>query len=700
MRKYPIIVIGAGAGGLVVAVGAAKAGKRVLLIEKGKWGGDCTNYGCIPSKSLIASAENAHAIQQRDKFGVDVEVSSFHAEKALERVRALVAEVRTHTDPKALSALGVETITGTARFVDSRHIYIPDEKLTVEGKDIVIATGSGPKIPSIPGLLETPFLTNETIFDLEKIPRHLVVLGGGPIGCELAQAFRRLGAQVTLVHRRTYLLKKEEPEAQQLIAKTFEAEGIRLCLGHEPQYVNFHDGQFTLSVGEEQIGADALLVAVGRCPNIADLHLEAAGVHYTDTTIPVDSYGRTSNKHIWAVGDVLGGAQFTHLAENQARMVLTSLLLPIKKKLSRQPTPRVTFTDPEVASVGMLEKEAKERYPSEQFAVHIVPFSKVDRAITAGKREGFVKIIAKKFSGRILGATIVGPRAGEMLPEISLAMYDKIPLRKLVWLVHPYPTYNEAIRRAGDMWFTQTFIPAVKNALKNVPWKRFLPIAIILLLMGIVYMSGVHKYLTFSNLKAHHSQLKFFVEARPMMSATLFILTYIITSALCLPVGIFLSLFGGFLFPVPWSTLYVVVGATLGSTIIFLAARTAIGDFLKKRAGPFLQKMEKGFQKNAWSYLLLLRFVPIFPFWLINIAPAFFGVRFITFFWTTLIGIIPGAYVFTQAGAGLSAIFASGQAFSFENILNTQVKIALVALGIFALIPIVIKKILVKKSRK
>jgi pyruvate/2-oxoglutarate dehydrogenase complex dihydrolipoamide dehydrogenase (E3) component len=461
-KSYPIVVIGAGAGGLVIAIGATKAGKKVLLIEKGNYGGDCTNFGCIPSKSLIASSHSAAAIKEGKELGIEVSPQIIQANQSLSRAREIVAEIRSHEDPKALNKLGLETLTGLAQFDGPHILRVNDHRIKAE--QIVIATGSAPFIPSIKGLDETPFLTNETIFNLKKIPKRLVVIGGGPIGCELAQAFLRLGSEVSLIHSHPALLNKEEFSAQEVITAQFKSEGMSLHLDMRVKEVTYHDGQFQIFLKNGQkIESDGLLVSVGRRPNVSSLNLEAAGVNYTDKGISVDAYGRTNQSHIWAVGDVIGAPFFTHWAENQARSVLTSLILPffLKKKIDKhQFIPRVTYTDPEVASIGLLEKEASQSY---NIATYRVPFSQVDRAITTGQTNGFVTIVTKKWSSKILGCTIVGPRAGEMLGEISLAMYAGIPLRKLSALIHPYPTYNGAIRKAADLWLTQTILPIFKR---------------------------------------------------------------------------------------------------------------------------------------------------------------------------------------------------------------------------------------------
>jgi pyruvate/2-oxoglutarate dehydrogenase complex dihydrolipoamide dehydrogenase (E3) component len=460
MKRYPLVVVGAGAAGLVIAIGASRAGKKVLLIEQGHYGGDCTNFGCIPSKSLIASANAAQIIKESKSFGLEFSSLLTSARDSLARTRRIVEEVRSHEDPAALAKMGVETLTGTAIFKNPHVLVVNGEEIF--GKTIVVATGSSPFIPPIKGLDRVPYLTNETIFDLKEIPSSLTVIGGGPIGCELSQAFQRLGSQVTLIHSHEQLLNREETSAQTVIAKQFEKEGMTLHLGVHVQEVEHQNDRFQITLDQGQkIVTQSLLIAVGRRPNVASLQLEAAGVQYSSKGIPVDAYGRTNQPHIWAVGDIIGSPFFTHWAENQARAVLTSLLLPFKKKLDyKQAIPRVTFTDPEVASIGFTEAEASKIC---KIATYHVPFSSVDRAMTAGRTEGFVQILTKKWSSQILGCTIVGPRAGEMLGEISLAMSAKIPLRKLARLIHPYPTYNQAIRKAADLWLTQTLLSIFKR---------------------------------------------------------------------------------------------------------------------------------------------------------------------------------------------------------------------------------------------
>ena len=363
MKHYSIIIIGAGAGGLVVAIGSAKAGKKVLLIEKGHYGGDCTNFGCIPSKSLIASAEVSHALAEGSEFGIDFECKQFNATKSLERVRNIISEVRSHEDPEALGKLGVETLTGFASFENPREFNVKmanGEQVQVSADKIVIASGSHPFIPPIEGLKDAPYLTNETIFDLKEIPKHLAVLGAGPIGCELAQAFKRLGSDVTIIASKRGIMPREDPEVGKLMAEVFKKEGITLHIKCETNEINYKENKFFICISVEgsnkDFETDALLVSTGRRANVEGMELDKAGITHSEKGIPVDAYGRTNQKHIFAIGDVVGGLLFTHLAENHGRSVLTTMILPkpFKKKLDRtQETPRCTFTSPEVASVGL-----------------------------------------------------------------------------------------------------------------------------------------------------------------------------------------------------------------------------------------------------------------------------------------------------------------------------------------------------------
>lgn len=453
-QEYEITVIGAGAAGLVVAIGTAKAGKKTLLIERRAYGGDCTNYGCIPSKSLIASAKAVHTVKFASDLGIQIDTSSIETKKAFERVRTIISEIRSHEEPPVLKDLGVHTLNGTAAFKDP-HTLLVDGK-EVKSKQIVIATGSYPYTPPIAGLEHIPYFTNETIFNLKEAPKSIIFLGTGPISCELAQAFSRLGSDVTLIGRE--LLPREEKESRQVVKDAFEKEGIKLVLGYHPEKISYDK-----KIMVESVQADALFIGAGRRPHLKELQLDHAEINWSEKGVDVDQYGRTSQKHIWAVGDAIGPPFFTHFAENQARTVLKNLLLPFNLKKSNQALPRVTYTDPEIASIGLLSHQAIEKYGKKRTVIYTIPLATVDRNITSGRTEGFVKVVTKKWSSRILGATIVSPRAGEMLMEISTAMFTNTPLRKLSNLIHPYPIESLAVRKAADLWLTQTLLGAFRK---------------------------------------------------------------------------------------------------------------------------------------------------------------------------------------------------------------------------------------------
>lgn len=468
---YYAIVIGAGAAGLEVAKGLAKAGKRVLLIEKGPYGGGCANFGCIPSKSLIASANIAHELWRSGLYGIDMHITNFQAGRVLERVREIVSQVRKQNSPDALRALGVETLSAVCSFIDPYTVQATSaagEIQKITAKNIIIASGSSPKIPDIKGLNEIQYLTNETIFDLSEIPTSLAILGGGQTGCELAQAFRRLGSSVTVIEQSDHLLKGGEPEAYKAVQSALVKEGVEIYLSTRVERVRREAGKISVHLQQKldnkeyELHVEQLLIASAREPNIGSLNLEGVQVAHTKQGISHDAYGRTSQSNIWVVGDASGELFYTHAAVNQANAVLFNLLMPWpfrKKVVSKQPIPSVVFTDPEVASLGISEAQAIELYGNSSIAVYTVPLAESDRAVCQGRSDGFVKFITKRFSSRILGATIVAPIAADMLVEIACAMRDGVPLRKLSSLIHPYPTYSQIIQKAAQKWLSDTILP-------------------------------------------------------------------------------------------------------------------------------------------------------------------------------------------------------------------------------------------------
>ncbi|NJM72017.1 MAG: mercuric reductase [Scytonema sp. RU_4_4] len=474
---YDLVVIGAGTAGLVVAGGAALVGGglKVALIEKHLMGGDCLNFGCVPSKCLIRSSRvvgemwNAKAYGIRTSKYIDVDFPEVMA-----RMRRIRAGISHHDSAKRFSQMGVDVFLGNAQFSSSDTVEVGDQ--TLRFKKAVIATGTRPVQPSIPGIEEAGYLTNETVFSLIQKPQSLVVIGGGPIGCELAQAFRRLGCEVILFHKGSHILNKEDADAAEIVQKVFIQEGIRLVLNCQIQKVEkTHDGKtlyFKSNGKQDFVTVDEILVGTGRAPNVEGLNLDVVGVEYDQRRgVEVNDYLQTTNPRIYAAGDICMRWKFTHAADAAARIVIRNALFsPFgfgRQKLSSLVMPWVTYTDPEIAHVGMYEHEAQEM--GINVATIKTPFTDVDRAVADGEEEGFVKIHHPKGSDKILGATIVARHAGEMISQITTAIVGHIGLNKLSQVIHPYPTQAEAIRKAADAYYLSTaFTPNTKRLLRWV----------------------------------------------------------------------------------------------------------------------------------------------------------------------------------------------------------------------------------------
>ena len=437
---FDLAIIGAGAGGLTAAAFAAQLGANVALIEKNRIGGDCTWTGCVPSKALLKAAKMAHDVRNAGRFGIISAAPVIDMVAVRAYVRRAIDEVYQYETPDELQSKGVEVIQGHARFQDAATILV--NRQSVRAKAFLITTGARPRIPAIAGLSGVPFLTYEQIFDNVQLPGTLVVVGGGPIGMELAQAYQRLGSHVIVIAQR--LLPKDEPEAPALMRRVFEREGVRFVT--ERALSARRDGAGVLVATEsEEIRGDALLVASGRVPTVAGLDLDKAGVKYSNAGIPVDDRLRTNVKHIYAAGDVLGGYQFTHLAGWQSFQAARNALLPGNSLGLSELVPWVTYTDPEVAHAGMTEEAARARFGG-QIQVRRWDMSRTDRAVCEGDTGGFIKVVAKD-DGTLLGATVVHPRAGETIAELVLAINHRLKLSDLAAAIHPYPTYVTAVQQ-------------------------------------------------------------------------------------------------------------------------------------------------------------------------------------------------------------------------------------------------------------
>jgi len=457
IRNPDICVIGGGAAGLSVAAGAAAFGVPVVLVERGRMGGDCLNYGCVPSKALIAAARQAQAMRQAGAFGLVAAEPFIDGERLQARIRSVIEGIAAHDSVERFSGLGVEVIQETARFLDDRTVAAGT--YLIRARRFVIATGSSPAVPPIAGLAEVPYLTNESLFEFTPLPRHLVVVGAGPFGLEMAQAHCRLGARVTVVERAD-ALSKEDTELKAIVLDAIRTEGTAL---HERTTIRSieRDGDgVRLHCVDKKGGFDIegsdLLLATGRTGNHAALDLGAAGIRHDAERIHVGADLRTSNRRVYAIGDAAGGLQFTHAANYHARLVLQQILFRLPGRETRKIVPRVTFTDPEIAQVGATEEEARASFGT----VEVVrsDLSGSDRARTDGLDRGMIKIVVGR-GGRILGAGIAGAAAGEMINLWAFAIANRLTLKNFRDYVAPYPTLSEIGKQAAISYYS----PMVRN---------------------------------------------------------------------------------------------------------------------------------------------------------------------------------------------------------------------------------------------
>jgi pyruvate/2-oxoglutarate dehydrogenase complex dihydrolipoamide dehydrogenase (E3) component len=472
--RYNLVVIGGGTAGLVTAAGAAGLGAKVALVEKKLLGGDCLNVGCVPSKALIRAARAAADVRDAGEYGVRVPLgATVDFPAVMERMRQLRARISPHDSAHRFRELGVDVFLGAARFTGPDTVEV-DGKILRFAKAVIATGGRATELP-IPGLRETGYLTNETVFSITELPRRLAVIGAGPVGCELAQAFARFGSQVYLIEALHGILPKEDPEAAEVVRQALFRDGIKvMCCGKNLQVSSDADGKrLTVDSHEEHyaLTVDEILVGGGRAPNVEGLGLEAAGVEFDKKGVKVNDRLQTTNPRIYAAGDICSKFQFTHAADAMARIVLQNALFPGRAKASALTMPWSTYTDPEIAHVGLYEKEAQEQGTPVQTFVQSL--DDVDRAILDGEAEGFVKVHVRKGTDRILGATVVARHAGEMISELTLAMVGRLGLKTLARTIHPYPTQAEAIKKVADAYSRTRLRPWVKWLLnKWLAWTR------------------------------------------------------------------------------------------------------------------------------------------------------------------------------------------------------------------------------------
>ena len=467
MKKHRVdlCVIGAGSGGLSIAAGASQMGASVVLIERDRMGGDCLNVGCVPSKALIAAAGAVEAARGASKFGIRLGPPEIDFAAVHDHVHGVIAAIAPHDSVERFEALGVMVIQEHGRFTGPRTVAAGDHE--IKARRFVIATGSRPAEPPIPGLEDVPYLTNETVFDRTVLPSPLIVIGGGPIGLELAQAHRRLGAEVTVLEMFT-ALGKDDPELAEIVTARLRHEGIALREGVGVARVAATESGVEVEVEEngktETLTATDLLIAAGRRPNIDDLGLEAAGIERDKAGLAVDDRLRTTNRRVYAAGDAAGKYQFTHVASYHAGIVIRNALFRLPAKVDDRAVPWVTYTDPELAHVGMTEAVARERVGD--IRVLRFPFAENDRAWAERATDGFVKVVTSK-KGAVLGASIVGAHAGELIQSWILPVAKQMHVKHVAGLILPYPTLGEANKRAAGSFFTPTlFGPRMKRIVR------------------------------------------------------------------------------------------------------------------------------------------------------------------------------------------------------------------------------------------
>ncbi len=470
--RYDLVVIGGGTGGLVSAVGAAGVGARVALIERGLLGGDCLNTGCVPSKAILRSARAAADARRAEAFGVRVPAVEPDFDAVMRRMRERRADISAHDSAARLHAAGVDVYFGEARFTGPSTLEVRGSFLSGEGRTLafrraVIATGGRPAVPPIPRLSTVPYLTNETLFSLIELPPRLAIVGAGPIGCEMAQALARLGSDVTLVDEASQVLPQEDADAAAIVARRLTGDGIAIEPGVKVADVRQHGDGIHMRIeaagGTREVTCDRLLVATGRTPNIEDLGLPAAGVAFDAAGVIVDDWLRTSNRRIFAAGDVCSRFKFTHAADAMARIVVQNALFFGRKRASTLVIPWCTYTDPEVAHVGMYEHEA--RRLGRRVETITIPLERVDRAIVDEDRDGFVRVHHER--GRLLGCTVVSARAGEAIGVATHALTHGASLGDLGSTIQPYPTYNNGCRKAGDAYRRSRLTPWIRAVLQR-----------------------------------------------------------------------------------------------------------------------------------------------------------------------------------------------------------------------------------------
>lgn len=645
-QQYDVVVIGAGSAGLTAASGFQKVGKSVLLVEREHMGGECTNTGCVPSKALL------HAAKAR-----------YSAPEAFAYVRQTIDNILEEETPEVFQARGIDVVMGDAVFTSKCAVTVGDT--TYGYKTAVIATGSSPRMVDIKGLQEKHILTNQNIFTLEDIPKRLLVIGGGPIGMEMAQAFASLGSDVTIAERGDQFARLEDPAVQPIIRRAFEKLGVTIKTGANITHVDGQTAHFNQVDGDAAtdtftVDFDYVLVAIGRVPNLPQ-GLEHASIDYDTQCIKVDSQYRTSNKYVYAIGDVSQRLKFTHTADDIARQVVARVASRgLLKVNTKKAVPKVTYTTPEVAQVGLSWDAAVREYGEERIMRIEVPFDQNDRAKTDDKTDGILVVIARRIGGQVIGAHIAGPAAGEILSIFTLAIDQKISLWKLQKLIYAYPTYSLVVKKAADQ-FVGRQLGDLKPDLIAV-LKRNAP----KLIAAIFWVSLIYAFQSYrttndlSYVDLLFQLIDFFTTS--FWGPVIYMVLYAIRPLILFPATLLTALSGA-LFGLWWGIIYTVIGENASANFAYWIGRF-FGQGLKLEdsiIGNWVTKL----RENTFEAVLLMRLF-YFPFDLTNYGAGVVRGKWREYFFATLIGIMPGLVTFVALGAAVDLTEFREMGLSFD----------------------------------
>jgi pyruvate/2-oxoglutarate dehydrogenase complex dihydrolipoamide dehydrogenase (E3) component/uncharacterized membrane protein YdjX (TVP38/TMEM64 family) len=639
-KKYDVVVVGAGSGGLTSAVGLAKLGKKVLLIERDKMGGECTNSGCVPSKALI---HYANEYRTSSKIAGQNAATEEYRKGAFDYVRSKINEILAEETSEHFNKLGIDVIFGEAVFTGKKSLKVDEE--TIEFKKAIIATGSSPRPLSVPGLTEDKILTNQNLFLEIKLPEKLLVVGAGPIGLEMGQALARLGCQVTLLDNGPTLARLEDPAIGPILEKTLKEDSIKVI--HNANLIEV-EGEVALiktAEGETRVDFDKVLIAIGRVPNIPQ-GLELAGVATSPHGIEVDKNWQTTNRSIFALGDVAARLKFTHVADDTGRQVVARIASFGLLKVKSKSVPKVTFTNPEIAQVGLSEAEAIATYGKDEVMRIEVPLTNNDRARTDDATGGLAIVIARRLSGKILGANIIGPRAGELIGTITLAIDNSISLYRLRSTIFAYPTYSLILKKAGDYFLAKQFAEIEMDLINII--KKILPKFLILLVWaGLLYYAHLYKLSTGLSFTELSAQLFNFITTS-LYAPLLYILVYTIRPLTFFP-GTALTILSGVFFGL-WGILYTIIGANLSAALAYVVGKY----FSKSSDSPGLfTSWSQLLNQNPFLAILTMR-LTFMPFDVVNYGAGLLKVPFIPYITATFLGTLLGIATFVAIGAGLS----------------------------------------------